>query len=284
MELFHHAARPCIVRLKGDKLMRKWWIFILALSLMALWTAAPAAAQDDAPPLDLPTVCRDAATGMAALTADLAWPDHLMQENAVKTADDFDVNAYFTVLDHLAVEDGYFLDYVYQYDFMGGFPVLYMLPDDQPPFETFADYSASLASTERTRSRSYLDHIVTDDTPAGYLQMAVLDIMGGQFYLHWHAGYNDFQVVCDRAMLDTLLASDGDFGIPIPEDVHEQARQLDVTPTVEPDENAARVELVGFTKWGGFYRVTFTMSRATPRDVYDTAAENLVPYNCGVAF
>jgi hypothetical protein len=263
--------------------MRKWSMIVFALLLVALWMAVPAAAQDDSPPPDLSAVCRDAVTGMAALTADLAWPDHLMQDNPVKTADDFDVNAYFTVLDHLAVEDGYFLDYVYQYDFMGGFPVLYTLPDDQPPFETFSAYSAAVSSPGHSFP-SYLDHIVIDDTPEGYLQMVVLDVMGAQFYLHWHAGYNDFQVICDGDMLDTLLASNDEFGIPIPDDVQQQARLLDVTPTVELDDDAARVEFVGFTKWGGFYRVAFTISRAYPRDVYESGSENLIEYNCGVMF
>jgi hypothetical protein len=263
--------------------MRKWSMIVFALFLVALWMAAPAAAQDDSPPPDLSTVCRDAVTGMAALTADLGWPDHLMQDNAVKTADDFDVNAYFTVLDHLAVEDGYFLDYVYHYDFMGGYPVLYTMPDDQPPLRSFDAYSASLTSPERAQP-SYLDHIVIDDTAEGYVQMVVLDVMGAQFYLHWHAGYNDWQVICDGDMLDTLLTSDGDFGSPIPDDVQQQARQLDVTPTVKLDEDVARVEVIGFTKWGGFYRVTFTISRTYPREVYDSGGENLIEYNCGVMF
>ena len=264
--------------------MRKWSMIIFALLLTALWMAAPAAAQDNPlPPPDLSAVCSDAVTGMAALTANLEWPDHLIQDNPVKTADDFDVNAYFTVLDHLAVEDGYFLDYVYQYDFMGGYPVLYSLPDDQPPFETYADYRASIPSSERTLP-SYLDHIVIDDTPEGYLQMVVLDVMGAQFYLHWHAGYNDFQVICDGSTLATLLAADNGFGSSIPDDVQQQARLLDVTPTVTLDEDAAHVEFTGFTKWGGFYRATLTLSRDYPREVYDGSAEKVVEYDCGVVF
>ena len=263
--------------------MRKWSMIAFALLLVALWMAVPAGAQDDSPPPDLSTVCHDAVTGMAALTAGLRLPDHLMQDNPVKTSNDFDVNAYFTVLDHLAVEDGYFLDYVYRYDFMGGFPKLYTLPDDQPPFETFNDYSASITLPGQPLP-SYLDHIVIDDTPEGYVQMVVLDVMGAQFYLHWHAGYNDFQVICDGDMLDTLLNSNDEFGLTIPADAQQQARLLDVTPTVELDEDVAHVEFTGFTKWGGFYRVTFTISRDHPREVYDSSSENLIEYNCGVMF
>jgi hypothetical protein len=125
---------------------------------------------------------------------------------------------------------------------------------------------------------------VIDDTPEGYVQMVVLDVMGAQFYLHWHAGYNDFQVICDGDMLDTLLASNDEFGIPISDDVQQQARLLDVTPTVKLDEDVAHVEFTGFTKWGGFYRATLTVSRDSPREVYDGSAENVIEYDCGVMF
>jgi hypothetical protein len=269
-------------------IMRKWTVILLVLA--ALGSAAPAAAQESTPPAapDIPAVCRSAVEGMAALTADLAWPDHLMQENAAKTADDFDVNAYFTVLNHLSVQEGLSLDYVYQFDFMGGYPVLYTLPVDQEPFATFADYKEAASQTHPEVASynypSYLDQIVIDDTPEGYMQMAVLDVMGAQFYLFWHAGYNDFQIICDNESLETLVASENQFGQPLPEDVEAQARQIDVTPTVELDGDVARVQVIGFTNWGGFYRVTFTTSRAFPRDVYEIETENVVSYNCGVMF
>jgi hypothetical protein len=41
---------------------------------------------------------------------------------------------------------------------------------------------------------------------------------------------------------------------------------------------------VVFTKWGGFLRVTFTISRDFPRRVFDAEAETLVAYDCGVMF
>jgi hypothetical protein len=265
--------------------MRKWPVSLILLVLAGLWAVAPAitpaVAQDSTPAAaDVSAECRSAVEGMAALTADLPWPKHLMQENAVKTEDDFDVNEYFTVLDHLAVEGDRVLDYVYRYDFMGGYPVLYTRPADQAPFATVADYSAAVVD----EASDYRDWIRIDDTPEGYMQMVILGVMGRQFYLHWHAAYNDFQIICDSGMLRTLLASDDGFGQPIPKDVQKEARRLDVTPTVELDEDVARVRIVGFTKWGGFFEVTYTISRDFPRDVYDSEEIELVPFNCGVMF
>jgi len=245
----------------------------------------PVAAQDPTPMEtsedDLMTVCRDAVEGMAVLTADLRMPDHLLVENPAKTAEDFDVNAYFDVLDHLTVEEGYFLDYVYQVDFMGGYPVLYVLPEGETPFATIADYGRAVGDGEEP---DYLDRIMTNDTAEGYVQLVVLDVMAEQFYLHWHAGYNDSRIICDEETLDTLLTSDNDFGQPLPEDVQTQARDLDVAPTVTLDDNTAQVRVLLFTKWGGFYEVWFTISRDYPRAVYDWESEALVPYDCGVMF
>jgi hypothetical protein len=263
--------------------MRKWSVIPIGLVLAVLWAVAPAVAQDSTPvppAADISAVCSSAVKGMAALTADLPWPQHLMQENAVKTEDDFDVNEYFTVLDHLAVEGDRVLDYVYMYDFMGGYPVLYTRPADQEPFATVADYSAAVGDTQL----DYRERIIIEDTPEGYMQMVVLNVMARQFYLHWHAGYNDFQIICDDDMLESLLDSDDEFRQAIPTDVQKQARRIDVTPTVELDEDVARVRFVGFTKWGGFFDVTYTISRDFPREVYEFEEEELVPYNCGVMF
>ncbi len=265
--------------------MVKRVVFLLIVGLLALATVIPAEAQDptpaDAPEVDLIAVCQDAVEGMAALTADLHTPDHLMVENPAKTAEDFDVNAYFDVLDHLAVEEGYFLDYVYQYDFMGGYPVLYALPYSEKPYPTIADYGLAVGDGEEP---DYLDRIVTDDTPEGVVQLVVLDVMAEQFYLHWHAGYNDSRIICDEETLDTLLTADNDFGQPIPEDVQSQAADLDVAPVVTLDDETAQVRVLIFTKWGGFYETLFTISRDYPRAVYEWESKVLVPYDCGVMF
>jgi len=234
-------------------------------------------AQDDKPeetpspvPEDLPSVCRDAVDGMSALTADLELPDRLMQENPVRSEGDFDVTAYFDVLDHLAVQDSYVLDYVYHYDGMGGYPVLYARP---------ADEEQSGASTE-----NYLDSIEIDDTPEGYLQYVTLDVMGGQSYLFWHANYNDHRIVCDGEALETILTSPNDFGNFLSDGVIEQARALDVEPLVVFDDETVRVQVLLFTKWGGFSRATFTISRDFPHQIEAVKSETLVPYDCGVMF
>ncbi len=265
--------------------MRKFILALAAVLSLGVGFAAPAAAQGGSTPSATPTpealtdVCRSAVEDVRALTADLGVPDHLLQENATKNGTEFDANQYFSVLHHLSLPEGRVLDYVYDYQWLGGRPVLYVRPVDQTPYATFTDLGNATGEVPY-----YLASVQTDDTAAGYLQLAALDVMGGQFYLEWHANYNDYQVLCDPAAVEQILSSDNGFGQNIPDDVRQAARKLDVTPSVEFTDHEVQVRLVVFTKWGGFLRMTFTMSRDFPRSIYDVKSETLVAYDCGIMF
>ena len=49
-------------------------------------------------------------------------------------------------------------------------------------------------------------------------------------------------------------------------------------------DDSATVQVVIFTKWGGFYRLTYEISRSFPHTILDVKEENLVPYDCGIMF
>jgi hypothetical protein len=57
-----------------------------------------------------------------------------------------------------------------------------------------------------------------------------------------------------------------------------------IEPTVSLEESVAIVQFITFTKWGGFYRETYTIDRSFPHTIIDAKQDNLVPYDCGVAF
>jgi len=250
-----------------------------------------------------PTVAEDAVQG-AADTVDMMAdihphgeiPQHFLPDEPAeiqRQEGDFDVNAYFTVLHHLTLEPGYTLDYLYIHDGMGGYPFVYARPSDQPPYASYDEYVAAVTSgapdpTDRADySDTYLDHVQTDDTREGYFEFAVLRIMDNQFYLWWHAGYNDATIVCDKESLErTLSQADGSFvGNMIPDSLRKKAAKLDLQPTVEfPDAGTAIVRLVTFSMWGGFEEVRMTISRDFPHRILETAVETLIEYDCGVSF
>ncbi len=282
-------------------------LLLVGLGMLVLGTLPLAAQETKTPTPSLSATCRQTVEALAALTRDLPEPEQLWQENPVRSESDFDVNDYLSVLDHLTIQDGYVLDYVYYYSFMGGEPALYARPIDAEPFPNYEAYQ----SAQEKSPSEYLDYIVIDDTPEGYIQFAALWVMGEQFYLWWHANYNDTQILCDAESLEALLTSPNEFGDAIPDEVKREAYKLELEPVVDylypgglakgnstnqaTDINvslplrqiaggkAARVQLILFTKWGGFLRGTFTIGRDVPRTL-TVESETLIPYDCGVEF
>jgi len=230
--------------------------------------------------------------GVAALWTDLSFPEHLLEADAVKTGKEFDVNTYFSVLDHLSVQPGYVLDYVYDFNGSGGSPVIYARSEAQDPYLTFSQYYADTIGDltweewfEVSRFE-YLDHIQVDDTAEGFFQYVVLRKMGTQFYLVWHANYNDDWIICDRDALEELLASlaEPEFGLALSPELQDQARTLDIAPRIEIGEDAVEVRVLIFTKWGGFIEERYTIARSFPHKVIKEETETIVPYDCGINF
>ena len=199
----------------------------------------------------------------------------------IKRGDELDVNQYFNVLTRLSMQDGYSLEYVYQNDSLGGFPMLYARPVGQVPYSSIADIP------ENTQLPDFRDHLDVEDVEAGYFEYVVLHIMANQFYLFWHANYNDVEIICNRAELNDIVerVSSGDFGTAMDLPSQARARTLrNIEPVVRLTGDVAVVEVMTFTKWGGFYRYTFTIHRGFPHTIVDTKYENIVPYDCGIMF
>jgi len=59
------------------------------------------------------------------------YSQHLLETGA-KQGDEFDANSFFAVLTHISMRAGYLLDYVYQVDGLGAYPLLYARPRIRP--------------------------------------------------------------------------------------------------------------------------------------------------------
>ena len=207
-------------------------------------------------------------------------PQHLF-ETGKNQGKEFDVHQYFEVLTHISMQEGYTLDYVYQIDSLGGYPLLYAHPVEQSPYASVTDIP------EDTQLQDYQEYLTTDNTEQGYFEYVVMDIMASQFYLYWHANYNDTQIVCNRQQMYDIVkqVNTGDFGVTMDTSQQAKVRTLrNIVPVVLLEGDTATVEVVTFTKWGGFYRYTYTISREFPHTILDLKEENLLPYDCGVMF
>ena len=206
---------------------------------------------------------------------------------------DFDMMETFRALRHLRVKPGETLDYVYNYDGMGGRPMVYARQAGAAPFETLEDYWKSMPTPGPRQPNSgvmpedeYLQHVVTDDTDAGYFEYAALSLMGDQFYLWWHALYNDITILCSPEDIDQVAVEIKEFinQTELSVDVIEAARQLNLVPTVSLDQDTAVVRFVTFTKWGGFYEYYATYSRTNPPVLLNSGRNLLIEWNCGIMF
>lgn len=246
------------------------------LLLLALLTAACSPAVATTPPAGICWEC--SVEGMAALTGELHAPEHLLQPDAVKTREEFDVSAYFEVLDRLSMEQGYVLDYIYWYDGMGGRPVLYARRAEETPFE---NHSAYLAAREEA-SLAYLDHVQVDGSAESFFQLAVLRVMGEQFYRWWHAMLNDTAIITSQASLEAHRPEvEGTCTEPL-DPVLQRASQLALEPRVAFEEDLAVVSLHTFSAYSGLQSKAFSIRRDFPHTFAGEKTETLVEYFCGV--
>ena len=258
--------------------MRKTALPLLALFLGSL--ACQTLFPKPAPPRDGTVIsnCTDIITSIRKLQP-VDLPQGL-NETGIKQGDEFDVNEYFTVLPNLSMQNGYTLDYVFFGDSMGGFPTLAARPTDLPPYET----QENIPDPDLENYWKYID---IQDNEQGYFEFIALTSLAGQFYLVWHANYYDTQIVCGQNAVDAIVAerNTGDFGMEFDNEQMRQIRALNnIEPLVKLTDATAIIEVITFTKWGGFFRRTYTIDRAFPHEIIDSQEENLVPYDCGIMF
>ena len=222
--------------------------------------------------------------GMAAQHQDLKFPQYLANKDAARQGTEFDVSRYFSVLTHLSMQPGYELDYIYHYDGMGGYPILYARPADQAPYTTEADFTQAMkqAGIEKANEQ-YIPYLQIEDTAEGYFDYVVFKLMAAQFYLYWHADYNDKQFVCDGAALEALLKQKR-MGYAIPITASLQARLLKLEPVVKLETETVTVQVITFSNWKGFVQETWTINRRVPHNIVSVDNKVLIPYNCGIMF
>jgi hypothetical protein len=242
-------------------------VFVLLLSLPA---CAPA--QGD-------LGCAATLEALASLRLETGEaPPHLLVMDPVERGTEFDPNRTFEVYTRLSMQEGYLLDYIYTYDGLDGHPALYARQASLPPW---------LSSVDVPPNPGYfLEHIQVEDTPEGYLQYAILASTAEQFYLFGQGNYNDQQILCSRKALREIVRSleQGETGRSISAAERDQALAIgSVEPVVTLQAETATVQLVTFTRWGGFYRLTFTIERSFPHFILDARQEQVAPYNCGIS-
>ncbi len=223
-------------------------------------------------------------------------PKHLQEYDAVKRAGDFDVNRYFDVLKHLSMRPGYVLDYCYMFSSHAGSPCLYARPVDAPPIRTASELmgwtdefdliSEQAFGNAQDEKEPLLHYLVADGTPQSFFELLVLEHLAAQFYLYWHAFYNDTRILVSCEDIEALIKKSGKqhSDICFTEDDIRALRQIDPTPIAQIGENTADVTYCVFSKWGGLKKIKQTTGLTPPYDPNEGVLVEAVEYNCGMLY
>jgi len=223
------------------------------------------------------------------LRNDFPSPD-LLASKGIRADGDFDVNQYFSIFPHLQLEKGLQLDYAYDLSGMGGFPIIYFAPKGTLAFALFQEFVDFAAISESDpgsykpydHKNDYLALIQVDDSPEGYLQYLILNITGDQFYLVWHANYNDTVILCDASDIGEVAKEIAGFNLTFPKEIVAKIKTIDFTPTISIGETTVSIRLVQFSKWYGFRETNYSIDRKIPHQVTVEPFKALVDYDCGI--
>jgi hypothetical protein len=203
---------------------------------------------------------------------------------------DFHPHSYFGVLKHLRLPEAKVLDYVYNRESGGGAPVLYVRRETTAPYTAYEDYALACGGWKLARRwrESLPEELVLDGTPESFFELVLLDLLGGQFCLHWHSNYFDTQVVTTRNSLDRIVAeleTRTTGGRRITPDEKKQALAIDPKPVVGfSDRRTAVVQVLTFSNFRGFNRIVYEVAASPPHRIMKKTTRTLVKYSCGIVY
>ena len=210
----------------------------------------------------------------------MALPGNLLSDTPKRTGAEFNPNTYLDILTHLSLLQGYVLDFTYDYqEGLGGHPCLYARPANDSPFETMTEHQAW------ERKHNVSDFLVSDGTPESFFELVVFREVANQFYLYWHAAYNDLRIITEKSEIIKIVTTLDELG-PVKFDSAqaEIAMALDPVPRIELTETSASVVYCTFTQWGGFSIQQEVFSKVHPHLLLCSEVLHTAKYNCGIVF
>ena len=232
---------------------------------------------------------QDTVTALTILVRGQRVPDYYRNPEAPKTGEEFDPNRLLDPLTHLHMKPGYMLDFVFDFYGIGGYPIIYAHKTNVARFESFEEFEASPGDCNIRSipvSCHYIDMVDTDGSQEGYFELVLLQILGEQFYLTGDAIYNHLEIIASQEGLEKIIIMNAneEIGNKLTEEQINAARAIDFTPVVFISNGSVTVRFVYFTYWGGFYDVTVKILLTGPYDFEMIEENNVVPFDCGVAF
>lgn len=132
----------------------------------------------------------------------------------------------------------------------------------------------------------YLTRVASDGSDDGFIELAALRLVCDQFYLFWHACYNDSTLILTKEKADKVMGSLGKSKMPQflhPKKPPEISAAL-LAPKVQRTADTVTVSFHVFSRWGGLFRYTFEFASNFPHQSRILEPELVVPYDCGLVY
>lgn len=198
----------------------------------------------------------------------------------------FDVNNYFEFCKHIKPIKGYKADYIYYKDFLTGYPVIYTYNENNKPEidynKIYSIKEGELITKEMPiffLENRLLDYVEMDGSKQGYLEYAVLDKIGEQFLLYWHACYNEHVIVESKNQLNSILKRVKN----VDDEFKEKATKLQIKPVYKYDDNVLKLSILCFSDWTGFFNEIYYFDKQNKQFIRKET-ELLIKYDCGVIY
>ncbi|MBI3874807.1 MAG: hypothetical protein HY300_02330 [Verrucomicrobia bacterium] len=200
----------------------------------------------------------------------------------------FDANKWFEVFDRVKPDDGWVLDYAWEFTGVGGVPLLYTRRSSDTPLADPQAWREKFKYPEA--DAPHLKHLAFEQSAEGAFQFAHFCVETPKFYLHWHSNYRDLELVITRDRLEQILkpirAEAAHPRMPTNDVINADDRAkllaLDLRPVVRLSGKNAEVTALSFTQWGGF--ALWRAQLRQPNRFNGARAEELVRYQCNIHY
>lgn len=221
-------------------------------------------------------VCRNTTKLILSTYQNLKIPDHFRSEHPIKKDGDFEIGSLVKELDFVKINEGFQVDYVYSYRNAMGRPLVYSLPAAKPNFENEDEYKEG-------KPLSFTYGIESIDQKWGFLQLAILEELGGQFYQYFTAEYDDVLILCDIDDIELLVDRLGSSEVHAPMNWWQKMRAMTISETdplvtILRSENLVEVSMLQFSNDTGIIRRTYSYSYSFPHVLKEVKDELIVEY------
>lgn len=197
----------------------------------------------------------------------------------------FDVNKYFSILNHIHPPEGYVLDYVFfKYSSIS---ILYLRTKQSPSFNTYEDFVKTVENSSSSHYRKdVLANLEIDGSPESYLELLIFYKRAGRFHLPPKSyPYPPDYISTDRELESAINRYKGRGKYSPTEEQIGIARQLSPSPVVEFSDNEnVKVRLLDFSCRPGFIRYCYNIMKDPPHKVTDCKPEVYTDFDCGIIF